>query len=126
MTYDSWKEDTFNVFTNNGVVKFRRNNNGLYIYRPSEGYIQKVEAKNKMCNLMTTVNKNKVGYTKRQIKDAKMTRKVYHMMGCPMIQNFKHILRQNLIMNCPGYWTMLATEKIFELDIGTMKGKTTR
>ena len=64
MTYNSWKEDAFNIYTNNGVVQFKRNNAGLYTYKPSEGYIQEVEEKNRMCNLVTTVNENKVGYTK--------------------------------------------------------------
>ena len=127
VTYDSWKEDAFNVHTNNGVVQFKRNNHGLYTYKPRESYIEEVEAKNKMCNLVTTVNENKVGYTKRQIENAKTAWKLYHMMGCAMIQNFKHILRQNIIMNCPVTTEDIDNaEKIFGPDIGTMKGKTTR
>ena len=127
VTYDSWKEDAFNVHTNNGVVQFKRNNHGLYTYKPRESYIKEVEAKNNMCNLVTTVNENKVGYTKRQIEDAKTARKLYHMMGCPTIQNFKHILRQNIIMNCPVTTEDIDNaDKIFGPDIRTMKGKTTR
>ena len=38
MTYDSWKEDAFNMYTNNGMVQFKRNNAGLYTYKQNEGY----------------------------------------------------------------------------------------
>ena len=48
VTYNSWKEDAFNVHTNNGVVQFKRNNHGLYTYKPRESYIKEVEAKNNM------------------------------------------------------------------------------
>jgi hypothetical protein len=35
MTYDSSVENAFHVHTNNGIVKFTRNKDGLYVYRPS-------------------------------------------------------------------------------------------
>ena len=54
-------------------------------------------------------------------------RKLYYIMGCPKVQNFKHILRQNIIQNCPVTLDgMDRAKRIFGLDIGTMKGKTTR
>jgi hypothetical protein len=35
ITYDLNIEHEFHVHTNNGLVKFTRNKNGLYFYRPS-------------------------------------------------------------------------------------------
>jgi hypothetical protein len=35
ITYDSSVENAFHVHTNNGIVKFTRNKDGLYVYRPS-------------------------------------------------------------------------------------------
>ena len=44
-----------------------------------------------------------------------------------MVQNFKHLLRQNIIQNCPVTAEDVDNaEKIFRPDIGAMKGKTTR
>ena len=73
------------------------------------------------------MTENKVRFTKRQVDDAKKARKLYHTMGCPTLQNFKHMLRQNIIMNCPVTSEDLDNaEKIFGPDIGTRKGKTTQ
>ena len=101
VTYDSSKEDAFSVHTENGVVKFQRNKDGLYTYKPKECYLEEVaeRKKNEANYMVTTVTENKIGYTKRQIADAEKARKLYHNLGCPTIQNFKHILRQNIIQN---------------------------
>ena len=48
-------------------------------------------------------------------------------MGCPTVTNFKHILRQQLIKNCPVTLDNIdQAEKIFGLDMGTLKGKSTQ
>ena len=64
--------------------------------------------------LISTLKENRRGYTQQQFEDAKRARKLYHAVGCPTIENFKHIIRQNIIKNCP------VTTKdidIFGLDI---------
>ena len=38
IVYDSDVEDAFKVYTNEGVIKFKQNKEGLYVYRPSEKY----------------------------------------------------------------------------------------
>jgi len=93
ITYDSAKEDAFHVHSPHGIVKFKRNKDGLYTYKPLQCYYDEVKARNEsMNNMITTVTENKVGFTKRQIEDAKTARKLYHTMGCPTVQNFKAIL----------------------------------
>ena len=47
--------------------------------------------------LVETVEENKRGFTQRQFENAKKARRLYHIMGCPSIQNMKHLLRQRLI-----------------------------
>jgi hypothetical protein len=42
ITYDSSVEKVFNVHTNDGIVKFRRSKDGLYVYRPSAEYFEDV------------------------------------------------------------------------------------
>jgi hypothetical protein len=40
ITYDASIEKAFNVYTNDGIVKFKRNDDGLYVYRPSDDYLE--------------------------------------------------------------------------------------
>jgi hypothetical protein len=146
VTYDSEKEDAFLMHTANGIVKFERTAEGLYAYKPSTKYLNEVASKKRMqppeprertktsndtdkgigC-LVSTVNENRKGYTKRQFEDAKLARRLYHIMGCPTVENFKKILRQNIVINCPVTPQHVdIAEAIFGPDIGALKGKTTR
>jgi hypothetical protein len=80
-----------------------------------------------MNNLVIAVKENMMGYTQRQFENAKRARQLYHIMGCPTVENLKHILRQNIIKNCPVTAEEVnIAEKIFGGDIGTLKGKSTR
>jgi hypothetical protein len=140
ITYDSDKEDAFLVHSdNNGTIKFERTPDGLYVYRPTAKFKKAVAASKetilpndcggkRTSNMMiTTVKENKLGYTQRQFQSAKRARRLYHIVGCPTIENFKHILRQNIIKNCPVTpEDVNIAEKIFGGNIGVMKGKTTR
>lgn len=47
VTYDSAKEDAFIVHSDTGVVKFSRTPEGLYAYKPSDGYLKLVERSKK-------------------------------------------------------------------------------
>src|SRR5210317_344395 len=40
--YDSAEEDAFHVYTKHGIVKFRRNKDGLYTYKPHQTYLDEV------------------------------------------------------------------------------------
>jgi hypothetical protein len=42
ITYDSDIENAFNVHTNDGIVKFKKNEDGLYVYRPSPEYLMNI------------------------------------------------------------------------------------
>jgi hypothetical protein len=67
------------------------------------------------------------GFTKREIDQAKLARKVYHNLGCPTLESFKHAIKTNLVKNCPVTTEdAINAEKIFGEDIGALKGKTTR
>jgi len=41
---------------------------------------------------MSSVKENMMGYTPRQLKDAKAARKLYHAIGSPSVENMKMIL----------------------------------
>ena len=141
ITYDNSKEDAFYVYTNgpNGEpTKFRRTPEGLYAYKPTAKFLKTVaEIKAKETNtaypeateldgLIETVDENKKHYTQRQFDRAKRARKLQQMLGCTT-DTLKHVLRQNIIKNCPVTSEDVGiAEKIFGRDIGLLKGKSTR
>jgi hypothetical protein len=138
ISYDSDVEDTFSVHTEDGVVKFTRSDEGLYVYKPTSDFLKEVAGTKGMqppanfqaqevSMMVSTVKENLMGYTKRQIEDAKRARRLYHIVGCPTVENFKHILRQNIIKNCPvTIDDVNIAEKSYGPDIGALKAKTTR
>ncbi len=137
VVYDSAKEDAILVHTDTGVIKFKRTPEGLYAYKPSDNYKQLVaesksmavyaQTEEKAQHHVSTVKENMAGFTKREVERAKLARKVYHAMGCPTVESFKHAIRSNLIKNCPvSTQDAINAEKIFGPDVGTIKGKTTR
>jgi hypothetical protein len=42
ITYDNMQEDAFNVFTDDGVIKFTRSDDGLYLYKPTPQYLKMI------------------------------------------------------------------------------------
>ena len=73
------------------------------------------------------MDENKAFFTNRQFARAKKAQELYHALGTPSIQDFKAILRMNIIANNPVTIEDIETaEQIFGSDIGSLKGKTTR
>jgi hypothetical protein len=131
IVYDSAVEDAFLVHTENRVIKFERTSEGLYAYQPHRSFYDEVviaEAAAKAKSfLLSTVSENKEGYSRRQFEDAKVARRLYHAVGCPTVENFKFIFRQDIIKNYPVTVADVdATEEIFGQDIGSLKSKSTR
>ena len=62
--YDSYQYDDFVVHTNIGIIKFRRNKQGQYAFKPAyttENF-----------NVFTRVEENMFGFTSRQIERVKL------------------------------------------------------
>ena len=133
ITYDSSKEDAFHVHMPQGTVKFTAKANGLYTYQPSEKYREQVKTLNMKSQKVesnfhvSTVAENRMMYTTRQFERAKRARSLYHALGAPTIENFKHLIRMNAIKNNPvTVEDITIAEKIFGPDVATLKGKSTR
>ena len=78
-------------------------------------------------NLISTVTKNKKGYTIRQFERTKGARKLYHIVGTPTMENFKLLLQTNIIKNCPvTVEDVNIVDQIFGPDMSSLKGKSTR
>ena len=131
----------FLIHTEDRVIKFERTPEGLYVMKPTTKFLEHVAATkktkmraiqdggpdSKVCNMVSTVSENELNFTPRQRKRALEARRLYHIIGCPTVENFKHILRQHIIKNCPvTVEDVTIAEQIYGMDIGTLKGKTTR
>jgi hypothetical protein len=76
---------------------------------------------------LNTVDKNKTFFTQQQIEKARRARELYHGLGMPSTADFKAIICMNLITNNPITQEDIdIVEQIFELNIRSLKGKTTR
>ena len=88
ITYDNKcpgneEENVFKVHTDGGIAEFRVNDEGLYVYEPSEKYLnhvreQKINEQNSL--LISTVDENTKFHSQRQYERAKEARKIvpYH------------------------------------------------
>ena len=73
-----------------------------------------------------STNKNKLGFTDRQVEQAHRARELYHMCGAPPIEVLKLLLKAGFLHNCPiTSKDINNAEKIFGPDIPTLKGRTT-
>ncbi len=82
--YNNYKEDAFEVITNNKTIKFIPSMHGLYHYEytpPSERFA-----------FVESVDENRKYYTKRQFQRAKMAKKLYETVGTSSINDFKAII----------------------------------
>src|SRR6056300_1475608 len=76
---------------------------------------------------LQSVEKNKEGYTKRQVERANVARSGYHMMGAPDPKLFKLAIRGNFFKNCPiTEEDVIIAEKIYGPSASTLKGKRKR
>ena len=127
VTYDSNNEDAFIVHIGNQPIKFRANQQGLYVFNFPNSYMNYVDNKNTKEVCLQTNATSVEGYTKRQVERADRARKLYHMLGAPTMTNMKAVIRQNLIRNCPVTTEDVnLAEEIFGPDISTLKGRSTR
>jgi hypothetical protein len=118
ITTDSAVEKAFTVHLPEKKVRFEQNKNGLYVYIP-----KKLER----FQFMSSLDENKQFFTTNQFERAKRARELYHAIGTPSLNDFKSIIRMNIIGNNPVTTEDInIAEQIFGSDIGALKGKTVR
>ncbi len=118
VTYDS-NELMFVVHRpNQSNMEFRMHESGLHYYDP--------RTNNKFA-FVNTVSENMEGFTKRQIKEARVARMLYGNLCYPSTFDFKWIIRSHQIKNCPvTVDNVEVASQIWGEDIAALKGKTTR
>jgi hypothetical protein len=90
---------------------------GLHFYDP----------RNKDFSFVTTVESNKLPFSKCQISGAEKACNLYTSLGYPSAKDFKWILQSNQIKDCPVMTQDAEVAiKIWGPNIAALKGKTTR
>ena len=74
-----------------------------------------------------TVRQNYEGYTKKEILQAKEARRAMGLIGYPKDQDFKGMVRANMIPNCPIDVNDITNARdIWGPDLASLRGKTVR
>ena len=151
VTFDSKKENAFNVKLNDGrVMKFSCDKEGMYLYSPGEHeeqvethhvqlesdhsqvkfervHNEEVGPRIRNVNNRRRKGRNKIyveGYTRREVERAARARRMYHSLTAPDIAELKKFIRQNIMQNFPVTTEdIILAEKIFGRDVPTLKGK---
>ena len=76
-------------------------------------------------NNLKDVGKNKKGFGEHQYKRESVTKKLYHMVGAPTLQNLNLVIRQKIIENFSvKFEDIEIAQNIFGRDVSTLKGRT--
>src|SRR5210317_1230746 len=116
VTFDSSVDDAFIVHDKYNKIRFGRTQEGLY----GRNFEKKI-------NVVQQVDENIECFSRSEVEKAKQARKLYHMVGAPTMENFKLMIKGNMIKNCPITVTdMDVSKKIWGKDILRLKGTTVR
>jgi hypothetical protein len=112
VTFDS---QDGNAFTVHSTRTFQQSNRGLYY----------METKLTGTLLVHTVADNKSKYTNRDYSRAVLARQIQKNIGQPSTRAFIKIVQNYLLPNCPVTRDgIIAAERIFGPDVGSLQGKT--
>jgi len=138
ITCDSW-EGYYVVHTPKGEVRFYKDEQGLpYIdlgESNSEATMmllqreiqEREETLGNEVSYIQTVRRNYEGYTKQEVTQAKEAYRAQAMMGNPSKKDYKGMVSNNLIANCPITSRDVSNARtIFEPDLASIRGKTVR
>ena len=123
VTMDTMTEAAIIVHKHNGdKMKFTESANGLYYYD-----VKSSSTKSSNYSFVNSVNENKSLYTRRQLKDADLAKRVYELVGRPAHATFTKMIRENQLQNCPiTVDDANRALKIYGPDLAALRGKTTR
>ena len=118
VTFDSNVDGSFFIHKPDGTHRiFSKSKSGLY-------YLDTNDKLNGI-GLFTTVEQNQTKFTRRELQGATLARKIQNLIGRPSTRTFTNIVNKNLLKNCPITQNDINNaEKIFGMNIGSLKGKT--
>ena len=100
ITYDNKVDDPFHIEMSGKKVHFPRSSEGLYFYKMNDKYKELVKSKNNGTSLVTMVKENLEGFLENQIERATEAKRLYHKVGALTVENFKYLIKGNMIQNC--------------------------
>jgi hypothetical protein len=130
ITYDSW-EGYYVVHTQDGPVRFYKDENKL-LYINLKGseedaatLLVQMGSKEAASAFVQTVRQDYEGFTKKEVLQAKEARRAMGLIGNPSKNNFKGLVSNNMITNCPVTTTAITNARnIFGKDLVSVRGKT--
>jgi hypothetical protein len=132
ITCDS-RQGYYAVHTKNGEVRFCKDENRLpYIdlkdfLEDAAALLVQTGSEEVVKVLVQTVRENYEGYTKRKILEAKEARQAMGMIRNLSKEDFKSMVRGNMIQNCPVTPAAITNARIiFGPDLPSLQGKTVR
>jgi hypothetical protein len=98
VTYGNWDCDgVFKIHTNEGIVEFKPSEKGPHLHCHNTSK----EESNFGCLMVNIVRDNFEGHTKHDIAKAREAQRLQGMVRNPTDKEFKGILHEKLITNCP-------------------------
>lgn len=118
VTYDSNGDGNFIVHRpNQQNILFEMHADGLHYH----------DTGNRQLVMVQTVHENESGFSECQVSKAKIARELYAKVGYPSIKDFKLMIVNNMINNCPILVEDVdRAEKLYGPSIQALKGKTVR
>ncbi|KAI2491389.1 Reverse transcriptase (RNA-dependent DNA polymerase) [Fragilaria crotonensis] len=118
VTFDSSDGNAFHLHKSDGGVRiFTQSDKGLYYLDTQEDTTG--------VSLVNTVADKATKYSERDYSKAKLARSIQKIIGRPSTRTFISIVEKNQLPNCPVTRDdIIAAERIFGPDLGSLKGKT--
>ena len=136
ITYNSW-DGYCVVHTQKGEVRFHKDKQGLPYINLGESNSEaammllqqeiqeREETMDSKLSYIQTVRRNYEGYTKRKVMQAKEARRAQAMAGNLSKKDYKGMVSNNLILNCPITSKDVSKARtIFGPDLASIRGKT--
>ena len=107
---------------NGGTMKFTESDTGLYYYDAKANNTPVANY-----TLLHSVEENKKIYTRRQLEQAELARRLYELVGRPSHKDFLTMIRENQLKHCPiSVEDANRSVQIYGPDVHAIRGKTTR
>jgi Reverse transcriptase (RNA-dependent DNA polymerase) len=123
VTFDSSEGNVFHLHKSDGTVRtFKQSDRGLYYIDTKEDTGRHYDV-----SMVNTVADNRIKYSQRDYSQAQLARKIQKIIGRPSTKTYLSIVDNNLLPDCPVTRDdIIAAERIFGPDVGSLKGKTVR
>ena len=117
VSYDQM-QNVFVVETDKATIRFECQGK-VYVYNPKKSREEVA--------LVTTVEGNKLAFTKREVAKADEARELFIKLARPAMKDFINMVRQGRIENCPiTVADIERAEVIYGKELGALRGRTTR